>query len=74
MGARFIFFSLKYMHVQLFSGSLKTKENYLYRSENIFGVLSVVALRSGIYMEIGDHLMVIYGNWWSFWFICWINT
>lgn len=33
-------FVLKYTRVQLFPGSLKTKENYLYRSENIFGVLS----------------------------------
>lgn len=55
-------FFLKYMRVQLFPGSLKTKENYLYRSENIFGVLSAVALLLGIYMEIGDRLMVIYGD------------
>lgn len=56
-------FFLKYTRVQLFFGSLKTKENYLYRSENIFGVLSAVWLYDRcIYMEIGDRLMVIYGG------------
>lgn len=53
-------FLLKYTRVQLFPGSLKTKENYLYRSENIFGVLSAVPLLLPICMEIGGRLMVGY--------------